>query len=78
MAIYVLEDGTAYTLLKDTTVKTALGFTPANVNDIPEIPIALPNPHALNVTAGGSTTSYTGSSASTINLDSIYAKNYLL
>lgn len=74
MAIYVLEDGTAYTLLKDTTVKTALGFTPANVNNIPEIPIALPNPHALNVTAGGSTTSYTGSSASTINLDSIYAK----
>lgn len=74
MAICVLEDGTAYTLLKDTTVKTALGFTPANVNDIPEIPIALPNPHALNVTAGGSTTSYTGSSASTINLDSIYAK----
>lgn len=74
MAIYVLEDGTAYTLLKDTTVKTALGFTPANVNDIPEIPIALPNPYALNVTAGGSTTSYTGSSASTINLDNIYAK----
>ena len=74
MAIYVLEDGTAYTLLKDTTVKTALGFTPANVSDIPEIPIALPNPHALNVTAGGSTTSYTGSSASTINLDNIYAK----
>lgn len=74
MAIYVLEDGTAYTLLKDTTVKTALGFTPANVNDMPEIPIALPNPHALNVTAGGSTTSYTGSSTSSVNLDSIYAK----
>ena len=74
MAIYVLEDGTAYTLLKDTTVKTALGFTPANVNDIPKIPIALPNPCALNVTAGGSTTSYTGSSASTIDLDNIYAK----
>lgn len=74
MAIYVLEDGTAYTLLKDTTVKTALGFTPANVNDIPEIPIVLPNPYALNVTAGGSTTSYTGSSASTIDLDNIYAK----
>lgn len=71
MAIYVLEDGTAYTLLKDTTVKTALGFTPANVN---EIPIALPNPYALNVTAGGSTTSYTGSSASTINLDNIFSK----
>lgn len=74
MAIYVLEDGTAYTLLKDTTVKTALGFTPANVNDIPEIPITLSNPYALNVTAGGSTTSYTGSSASTIDLDNIYAK----
>lgn len=74
MAIYVLEDGTAYTRLKDTTVKTALGFTPANVNDIPEIPITLPNPCALNVTAGGSTTSYTGSSASTIDLDNIYAK----
>lgn len=74
MAIYVLEDGTAYTLLKDTTVKTALGFTPANVNDIPEIPTTLPNLYALNVTAGGSTTSYTGSSASTIDLDNIYAK----
>lgn len=74
MAIYVLEDGTAYTLLKDTTVKTALGFTPANVNDIPEIPRALPNPYALNVIAGSSTTSYTGSSASTINLDNIFSK----
>lgn len=74
MAIYTLEDGTAYTLLKDTTVKTALGFTPANVNDIPEIPIALPNPYALNVIAGSSTTSYTGSSASTINLDNIFSK----
>lgn len=71
MAIYVLEDGTAYTLLRDTTVKTALGFTPANVN---EIPIALPNPYALNVIAGGSTTSYTGSSASSVNLDNIYEK----
>ena len=71
MAIYVLEDGTAYTLLKDTTVKTALGFTPANVN---KIPIALPNPYALNVIAGSSTTSYTGSSASTINLDNIFSK----
>lgn len=74
MAIYTLEDGTAYTLLRDTAVKTALGFTPANVNDIPEIPIALPNPYALNVIAGSSTTSYTGSSASTINLDNIFSK----
>ena len=38
------------------------------------IPIALPNPYALNVIAGSSTTSYTGSSASTINLDNIFSK----
>lgn len=74
MAIYTLEDGTAYTFLRDTAIKTALGFTPADVSDIPEIPIALPNLYALNITAGGSTTSYTGSSASTINLDSIFSK----
>lgn len=74
MAIYTLEDGTAYTFLRDTAIKTALGFTPADVSDIPEIPIALPNPYTLNITAGGSTTSYTGSSASTINLDSIFSK----
>lgn len=42
--------------------------------DLPEIPTALPNPHALNITAGGSTTNYTGSSTSTINLDSIFSK----
>lgn len=68
----------AYIAVTKGAVTAALGFTPANVNDIPEIPIALPNPCALNVTAGGSTTSYTGSSASTIDLDNIYAKNYLL
>ena len=64
----------AYIAVTKGAVTAALGFTPANVNDIPEIPIALPNPCALNVTAGGSTTSYTGSSASTIDLDNIYAK----
>ena len=64
----------AYIAVTKGAVTAALGFTPANVNDIPEIPIALPNPYALNVTAGGSTTSYTGSSASTIDLDNIYAK----
>lgn len=42
--------------------------------DLPEIPTALPNPQALNITAGGSTTNYTGSSTSTINLDSIFSK----
>lgn len=74
MAIYTLEDGTAYTFLRDTAIKTALGYTPADVGDIPEIPLALPNPYALNITAGGSTTNYTGSSESTINLDSIFSK----
>lgn len=43
--------------------------------DLPKIPTALPNPHALNITAGGSTTNYTGSSTSTINLDSIFSKS---
>ena len=57
--------------LSKSNVTSALGFTPANVN---EIPIALPNPYALNVIAGSSTTSYTGSSASTINLDNIFSK----
>lgn len=75
MAIYTLEDGTAYTFLRDTAIKTALGYTPANVSDIPEIPLALPNPYALNITAGGSTTNYTGASESTINLDSIFSKS---
>lgn len=74
MAIYTLEDGTAYTFLRDTAIKTALGYTPADVSDIPEIPLALPNPYALNITAGGSTKNYTGASESTINLDGIFSK----
>lgn len=64
----------AYIAVTKGAVTAALGFTPADVSDIPEIPIALPNPYALNITAGGSTTSYTGSSASTINLDNIFSK----
>ena len=60
--------------LSKSNVTSALGYTPANISDSPVIPITLPNPYALNVTAGGSTTSYTGSSASTIDLDNIYAK----
>lgn len=64
----------AYIAVTKGAVTAALGFTPADVSDIPEIPIALPNPYALNIIAGGSTTSYTGSSASTINLDSIFSK----
>lgn len=64
----------AYVRLTDTSIRSALGYTPAKATDIPEIPIALPNPYALNITAGGSSTSYTGSSASSINLDNIFAK----
>lgn len=64
----------AYIAVTKGAVTAALGFTPADVSDIPEIPTALPNPCALNITAGGSTTSYTGSLASTINLDSIFSK----
>ena len=46
--------------LSKSNVTSALGFTPANVN---EIPIALPNPCALTING----TSYTGSSAVSIN-----------
>ena len=46
--------------LSKSNVTSALGFTPANVN---EIPIALPNPYALTING----TSYTGSSALSIN-----------
>lgn len=43
--------------LSKSNVTSALGYTPANTSDIPEIPIALPNPHALTING----TSYTGS-----------------
>lgn len=72
--VHVDGEGCAYVAVSKSSVVAALQYTPADVNDIPEIPIALPNPHALNITAGGSTTNYTGSSASTINLDSIFSK----
>ena len=45
--------------LSKANVTSALGYTPANTSDIPEIPIALPNPYALTING----TSYTGSSA---------------
>lgn len=48
--------------LSKSNVTSALGYTPANTSDIPEIPIALPNPHALTING----TSYTGSSAVSI------------
>lgn len=49
--------------LTSANVTSALGFTPAKTSDIPEIPIALPNPCALTING----TSYTGSSAVSIN-----------
>ena len=48
--------------LSKSNVTSALGYTPANTSDIPEIPIALPNPYALTING----TSYTGSSAVSI------------
>lgn len=49
--------------LSSGNVTSALGYTPANTSDIPEIPVALPNPYALTING----TSYTGSSAVSIN-----------
>ena len=49
--------------LSKSNVTSALGYTPANTSDIPEIPVALPNPYALTING----TSYTGSSAVAIN-----------
>gem|GEM_PF-2441523 len=49
--------------LSKSNVTSALGYTPANTSDIPEIPVALPNPYALTIDG----TSYTGSSAVSIS-----------
>lgn len=49
--------------LTSANVTSALGFTPAKTSDIPEIPVALPNPYALTING----TSYTGSSAVSIS-----------
>ena len=59
--------------LSKSNVTSALGFTPANVNDIPEIPIALPNPYALTING----TSYTGSSAVSIKTARILSTSTL-
>lgn len=56
--------------LSKSNVTSALGFTPANVN---EIPIALPNPYALTING----TSYTGSSAVSINTARILSTSTL-
>jgi len=58
--------------LSKSNVTSALGFTPANVNEI-HIPIALPNPYALTING----TSYTGSSAVSINTARILSTSTL-
>lgn len=59
--------------LTSANVTSALGFTPAKTSDIPEIPIALPNPCALTING----TSYTGSSAVSITTPKILSTNVL-
>lgn len=59
--------------LTSANVTSALGFTPAKTSDIPEIPIALPNPYALIING----TSYTGSSAVSITTPKILSTNVL-
>lgn len=59
--------------LSKSNVTSALGYTPANTSDIPEIPIALPNPCALTING----TSYTGSSAVAINTARILSTSTL-
>lgn len=49
--------------LSKANVTSALGYTPANTSDIPEIPIVLPNPYALTINGA----LYTGSYAVSIN-----------
>lgn len=59
--------------LTSANVTSALGYTPANTMDIPEIPIALPNPYALTING----TSYTGSSAVSITTPKILSTTTL-
>lgn len=59
--------------LTSANVTSALGFTPAKTSDIPEIPIALPNPYALTING----TSYTGSSAVSITTPKILSTTVL-
>ena len=59
--------------LSKSNVTSALGYTPANTSDIPEIPIALPNPYALTING----TSYTGSSAVSVTIPKILSTTTL-
>lgn len=59
--------------LSKSNVTSALGYTPANTSDIPEIPAALPNPHALTING----TSYTGFSAVSVTTPKILSTTTL-
>lgn len=59
--------------LSKSNVTSALGYTPANTSDIPEIPAALPNPYALTING----TSYTGSSAVSVTTPKILSTTIL-
>ena len=59
--------------LSKSNVTSALGYTPANTSDIPEIPIALPNPYALTING----TSYTGSSEVSISTSKLLSLRML-
>jgi len=59
--------------LSKANVTSALGYTPANTMDIPEIPIALPNPYALTING----TSYTGSLAVSVTTPKILSTTTL-
>ena len=50
--------------LSKANVTSALGYTPVNTSDLPEIPTALPNPRALTINDA----TYTGSSAISITV----------
>lgn len=59
--------------LSKSNVTSALGYTPANTSDIPEIPSALPNPHALTING----ISYTGSLAVSVTTPKILSTTIL-
>lgn len=49
-------------------IKAALGYTPADSEDIPTVPTELPNPKALTIKIGSTTVTYDGSSAQTVEI----------
>lgn len=64
---------TAFVTITPNSINAALGYTPANTEDIPSMPSTLPNPQVLNITTNGSKNSYDGSAEVNINLDNIYS-----